>query len=210
MFQEIRKQLKIENYISFNGQYCVAKNEEIFLNPLDVDELKKIVVRAEKVNIPVGFMSIHYTKTNVSGHKYVKESFETVDHVYPIFEQPYLFQEPIFQGQLFCTKDQEESFLQQNEFFRFVRWHPYGVDIIPPNGSKLEGIKKMAAFYHVNMEHVIAFGDGLNDMEMIQNVGFGICMGNGKEELKKVAEFVTTDCNSDGIEKGLKYLGILS
>lgn len=209
MFQKIRQELGIDHYISYNGQYCVAGNQEILCNPLNPEQMQEVCVRAKAYDIPMGFMTTGYTKTTVSDHKFVRESFKTVAHAYPIVEMPDFHAEMIYQGQLFCTIDQEEQILTNQEYFRFVRWHTYAVDIIPPNGSKLEGIRQMAAHYGIGMKNVIAFGDGLNDLEMIEHAGFGICMGNGKQEVKEIADYITTDNDTDGIIRGLKYLQIL-
>ena len=209
MFKEIREILKINNFISYNGQYCMADGKEIYVNPLNPNELKKLVRRTSSFHIPLGFMSIHYTKTNVLGHPFVKESFQTVDHAYPIYENPYGFSEPVLQGQLFCEEWVQKQLLGKKEYFRFVRWHPYAVDILPPDGSKFEGILKLAKYHHISMDQVVAFGDGLNDLEMLQNVGYGICMENGKNSVKKIADFVTTSNDEDGIEKGLKHLCLI-
>lgn len=209
MFHELREQLRIDNYISYNGQYCVSGGQEIFCNPLEPMELEKIILRAGQFDIPVGFMTESYTKTTVAGHKFVKESFQTVEHKYPIVDMLNLSTESVYQGQLFCTVEQERAFLTSNEYFRFVRWHPYAVDIVPPNGSKLEGIKQMASRFGIDLSNVIAFGDGLNDIEMIQNVGLGICMSNGKEQVKEVADYITKSNDTDGILVALKHLRIL-
>ena len=46
-------------------------------------------------------------------------------------------------------------------------------------------------------------------MEMLRYVGEGIAMGNASEFVKNAADHVTSDIDSDGIEKGLKHLGLL-
>ncbi|WP_106497768.1 HAD hydrolase family protein [Lentibacillus sp. Marseille-P4043] len=57
--------------------------------------------------------------------------------------------------------------------------------------------------------NTFAFGDGLNDIEMLTEVGTGIAMGNGVSELKKVADYVTVDVDENGIVKGLQQFGLL-
>jgi hydroxymethylpyrimidine pyrophosphatase-like HAD family hydrolase len=63
---------------------------------------------------------------------------------------------------------------------------------------EIEGIKK---------ENVVAFGDGWNDLEMLQIVGEGVAMGNADEELKKIVGRTCDTNDNDGIAKYLeKYL----
>lgn len=54
---------------------------------------------------------------------------------------------------------------------------------------------------HLNIckSEAIAFGDGGNDIEMLQYVGLGIAMGNGGEVLKTKADFVTKKASEGGI-----------
>ena len=63
---------------------------------------------------------------------------------------------------------------------------------------------------HLNISKLeaIAFGDGGNDIEMLQYVGLGVAMGNG-EELKRRADFVTTKASEGGISYALKKLRII-
>jgi hydroxymethylpyrimidine pyrophosphatase-like HAD family hydrolase len=64
---------------------------------------------------------------------------------------------------------------------------------------------------HLNIEplEAVAFGDGLNDKEMLALVGLGIAMGNSYEELKPYADYVTTHINEGGIRNGLIHAGLL-
>lgn len=60
-----------------------------------------------------------------------------------------------------------------------------------------------------NLKDVYAFGDGLNDMEMIKTVGTGVVMGNAPDVLKQHADHITADVGEDGIFKGLKHLALI-
>lgn len=56
-------------------------------------------------------------------------------------------------------------------------------------------------------EEMIAFGDAANDISMVSFAGIGVAMGNGMEELKAVADYITDDNNNDGIASALdKFL----
>ncbi len=55
----------------------------------------------------------------------------------------------------------------------------------------------------------MAFGDDLNDIPMFKYVKYGICLGNGKEEAKKYAYFVTDNIEDDGIYNALKKFNLI-
>jgi hydroxymethylpyrimidine pyrophosphatase-like HAD family hydrolase len=67
----------------------------------------------------------------------------------------------------------------------------------------------MIARLGFELQDVYAFGDGLNDIEMLKAVGTGVAMGNGVPEAKEVADYITTDVSEDGIWNGLKKLNLI-
>ncbi|MCV4732003.1 HAD hydrolase family protein, partial [Escherichia coli] len=71
---------------------------------------------------------------------------------------------------------------------------------------KAFGLQRVAEYYQIPQERVIAFGDEDNDLEMIEWAGYGIAMGNAIEPLKQVANDVTKTNEEDGIGVYLKAL----
>ncbi|MFT4417135.1 Cof-type HAD-IIB family hydrolase [Fredinandcohnia humi] len=76
-------------------------------------------------------------------------------------------------------------------------WHV--IEVIKSGLNKAVGVQKVADYYHIPSERIIAFGDEDNDLEMIEHVGHGIAMGNAIDELKNVAKNVTLSNEEDGI-----------
>ena len=75
--------------------------------------------------------------------------------------------------------------------------------------TKSYGMQKMLDFLHVDRKDTIAFGDGDNDLEMLQFVENGVAMGNAVDDLKAVADYVTDSVDQDGIYKAMKELGLI-
>jgi hydroxymethylpyrimidine pyrophosphatase-like HAD family hydrolase len=61
----------------------------------------------------------------------------------------------------------------------------------------------------VPLENTYAFGDGVNDLCMIEAAGHGIAMGNAVDALKEKAEFITTPILEDGVYNGLKHYNLI-
>ena len=59
-----------------------------------------------------------------------------------------------------------------------TRWSYYGVDIISSSGGKRTGIKEYLRITNIKKEETMAFGDGENDIEMLNYVQIGVAMGN--------------------------------
>ena len=81
------------------------------------------------------------------------------------------------------------------------------LEIMDKTVNKGETLLKLFEMEGINKENVIAFGDGWNDLEMLQLVGEGVAMGNADEELKRVVGRSCDTNDNNGIAKYLaKYL----
>lgn len=81
--------------------------------------------------------------------------------------------------------------------------------IMSESASKLAGIQFLCEQWGITLNEVIAFGDDFNDMEMIEQCGLGVAMGNAVDELKAVADQVTHTNDEDGVAQFLEqYLTI--
>lgn len=81
------------------------------------------------------------------------------------------------------------------------------LEISPKNISKLTVIKfLLQGHYNLPLEETIAFGDNYNDVEMLNHVGYGVAVGNARDEVKQVAKHITELSIEDGVAKSLKAL----
>lgn len=82
-------------------------------------------------------------------------------------------------------------------------------EIMPKSCSKANAMEIVAEALGVPMSRTAAIGDSSNDASMIVRACYGIAMGNATEDIKKIADFVTTDVEEDGIWNALEWLGVL-
>ena len=117
---------------------------------------------------------------------------------------------PLYALAMFGTPEQA---LQIEEAFPMLKLPLFagreGADVIYRKASKAEGIQELLYHYGMGWEDVVAFGDSMNDMEMIEYAGLGIAMGNAIEPLKRVADYVTKPIDQDGVWHGLVYAGLI-
>ena len=73
-----------------------------------------------------------------------------------------------------------------------------------PNIHKANAIETLINHLGIDRKNTYAFGDGMNDKEMLEYVNVGIAVGNAKEGLKAVADEVTDDITNDGIYNAMK------
>jgi len=82
-------------------------------------------------------------------------------------------------------------------------------EIMKKGVTKATGIEKIIKRAGYERADVIAFGDGYNDIAMIQYAGIGVAMGNGVDQLKQTADFVTDTQVNDGVFKMLQELKLI-
>lgn len=76
--------------------------------------------------------------------------------------------------------------------------------IMNAESSKWIAINSLVDKMGIKKENIIAFGDDVNDLEMIKNAGIGVAMGNAEEQLKVIANYITDSNVNDGVAKFLK------
>lgn len=72
----------------------------------------------------------------------------------------------------------------------------FNLEVNGPGASKGEGILRLAQILGVKPEETMAFGDGENDLSMMEKAGIGIAMENGEVSLKNKADYIAP-CNDD-------------
>ncbi len=102
---------------------------------------------------------------------------------YCVIEPDYYQNHNIYQFSVFLTEEEEEAHKEYVDKFKelgfhLTRWRHGGADIIPIGASKVCGIQDVCQHFNIDIHNAMAFGDGLNDIEMLQSVGIGVAMGN--------------------------------
>lgn len=82
-------------------------------------------------------------------------------------------------------------------------------ELVSHDASKADAMTFLAARLGIPPERVVAFGDGENDLPMIERAGVGVAMGNAMDDVKKAADWTTTSHDEDGIAHALRALGYL-
>ncbi len=78
------------------------------------------------------------------------------------------------------------------------------VEMVPKGFNKGTGILRVCELLDADINDTFAFGDSINDKEMLETAGTAIAMGKATEQAKNLADFVTSDLEDDGIWKAMK------
>lgn len=77
------------------------------------------------------------------------------------------------------------------------------LEIMPAGVDKCSGCEEMARLHGIGLEQVMTFGDFDNDIPMLSRAGFGVAMGNGSEQAKACARYVTDTNDQNGVAKAV-------
>ncbi len=70
--------------------------------------------------------------------------------------------------------------------------------------KKSIALKELAENLGVKREEILAIGDGMNDLDMLEFAGVGVAMENGAQQAKEVADYVTDSNDNHGVAKAIK------
>ncbi|MFS0870294.1 Cof-type HAD-IIB family hydrolase [Paenibacillus xylanilyticus] len=111
---------------------------------------------------------------------------------------------------LYADESEAEKFQTRFPSLRFVRFHPYVCNVLEENEvSKSLAAARVLDYLKIPREEAMAFGDGGNDIDLLEYVGLGIAMGNGGERLKQRADYVTLRASEDGVTHALRKFKLI-
>lgn len=126
--------------------------------------------------------------------KFVREVDKDLPNVERIYELPSP-QVSIIKASIFCDDGNvmDNAYVLQRELGGLFTFAPSGssyIDVMQPGISKASGIAQVMEYHGIDASEVMAFGDAMNDYEIIRFVGTGCAMANGRPALRAVADRV--------------------
>jgi Cof subfamily protein (haloacid dehalogenase superfamily) len=199
-----RYPMYFDGYVLVNGQIVMLNDVIIYKNPLKQAFIKEFIAECEKCDVPYGLVSNSLSIVS-DHHPKVVQSFREFKMALPEIAQKKDYSDEFYQGLFFDMRYFDHFVNKFKDEVVFLAWHQNeGADIIPKGSSKAIGMEVLRKKLKIKRENIYAVGDSTNDIEMIEYAHIGIAMGNGKEELKQVADYVTEAIDQDGLMKALK------
>ena len=180
------EQFEFDGYLLLNGGYCTIGSQIIYDNKISQEDLKEIVKIVKENNYPC--LSISTMIPPISNQI-------NIDNIYQV--DPYVDEKGI------------KEIIKNTKHVKVTKWHDYAYDIVPKTGGKAAAIQAVSKHFGYQKEELMAFGDGHNDIEMLDVVGYPIVMENGSDEVKQHACYICDDVENEGILKGLKHFNLI-
>ena len=194
-------------YLTLNGNVCLDENRNIFAgNEIVEEEMEILKGIFDAKMIPIVFLGERGRYINFIDDVVIKTEEQAQASLPEIGKYE---GEKVYQCISFVDNGMKQRLEKLLDHCIVTSWHDTGIDIISKTGGKEAGIQAYLDYSGIRRSQSMAFGDGLNDIPMIRYAGIGVAMGNGKQELKNEANYVTTDIGDDGIKNALKHFNII-
>lgn len=208
---QLAGELGVHSYVGYNGAQVVHQGKSILNEPIN----QTIVQKFLDIGYEHGHEAVLYSK----GANYFTTL--TKDYVKEFIEAFQLKQNRLFTGAktdqilgatLLNVSPSEEKLYDVDPSTHLSPVQVAGVqncyDVIRENVNKGKAVQRVLRLMDIKPEEAIAFGDGMNDKEMLAVVEESFAMENSHPDLFKYAKHQTSAVTDDGIANGLKKLGL--
>jgi len=181
--------------------------------PLDLAKAVARLGRAEKIYLRYYIDDVMYVERNWEHAQKIAEHLRVKAALVPDLDE-FLTVEPT----LISITETEENFnraypILRQEFADHLTLTKFsasggrkGVGIINRESSKGKALEVLASHLGIRREEIMAFGDDLNDMGLLQGAGLAVAMGNADPAVKAVAGYITGTNREDGVATALEKL----
>ena len=208
-----------DGFVLNNGAVATVGEKIIFNQPIPKSAVKKVRDLAVEGNVEYIFESHPYTYCP-EGFAAFEKFFMRIDANQSGIVRDFDF-EKISVSKIECLTDRTDTENVNLTYEKILStpgltgwadpFHFKTLEIYSAEISKATGIFEVLKYFDIPVENSYAFGDGINDYEMISKVGTGMAMATGAEDFKKSAKYVVPSVHEDGVAVGIeKYiLGVI-
>ena len=204
--QEMLRGMTFDGYLTNNGQIVYDGSWNLLRTVAMVpDEVRALVDYCDERSLPLWLVSEQRSRFNYHFNDRVPVVMAEIHTEIPERCNLHtMLQEPVVKAVMFLTAQEvREGPLSFMPHARSTQWFIHGQDIIPAEGGKLPAMRFMAEANGWTPDELMAFGDSENDNEMLRYAGTGVAMGNALEETKAASDYVTDDCDDEGVAHAL-------
>lgn len=198
-------------YLSDNGAYIGCHGRNLFLSTIDRRIVMDIVdmVRTQKdLDVMLGGADYVYLETRnrefidwmVQGYRFQVKEVEDLKQVEDDFIKVSVYKKDSIEA---ATVKIREAF---EDRLKITISGDMWMDCMASGVNKGEAVKVLQESLGITVQETMAFGDQLNDMEMLKQAYYSFAIGNARQEVKEAARFQTDTNKRDGVLKILNLL----
>ncbi|MEK3889195.1 HAD family hydrolase [Bacillus sp. FSL K6-3431] len=210
---DLADELNIDSFIGYNGALAIYQEKTIVNEPMQAE----IILQFGEIAKKHGHEIVFYTSKK---NYFTTMDAACVENFIQMFQMKKndLFHaeiaDQILGATLINLKDDEASLYELNSSYHFSQVNVDGLrdcyDVIRDSVNKGRAVEKILERMNIQKDQAIAFGDGMNDKEMLATVGEGFVMGNAHPDLFAYGNRKTTTVSESGIYNGLKAIDVVN
>ena len=202
--------IEVDGYITVNGGYCITSaGEVIFESAFPRATVERVIDLSEQYGFDLNVMTHQDMYVSSMGERVQKIAsminiMPTVADVRAIAAT-----QPVVQMCPYISRELEQEIMPLLPDCVGSRWIDTFMDLNVRGVDKSLGIQQVMNYYGLTMAEAMAFGDGGNDLPMVRDAAVGVAMGNACDELKAVADYITSSVDEDGVSRALEHFGLI-
>ena len=193
--------------IVFNGAVVANNNGDfLYYNPIDDNTSREVIAIANKYNVSMHFYKRdkYITLYNDDYSKAYRDKVKLKNIKVGIDDlDSFEFTKIIFMDERSVLERLQKE-IRDNLDIHTCFSHTNYLEVLKKNVNKFTALEYICKKKNISSNSVIAFGDNFNDIELLQNVGYGVAISNACDNVKNSAKYVTDFSNNeDGVTKFL-------
>ena len=202
--------IEVDGYITVNGGYCITSaGEVIFESAFPRATVERVIDLSEQYGFDLNVMTHQDMYVSSMGER-VKKIASMINIMPTVADvRTIAATQPVVQMCPYISRELEQEIMPLLPDCVGSRWIETFMDLNVRGVDKSLGIQQVMNYYGLTMAEAMAFGDGGNDLPMVRDAAVGVAMGNACDELKAVADYITSSVDEDGVSRALEHFGLI-
>lgn len=202
--------IEVDGYITVNGGYCITSaGEVIFESAFPRATVERVIDLSEQYGFDLNVMTHEDMYVSSMGER-VKKIASMINIMPTVADvRAIVATQPVVQMCPYISRELEQEIMPLLPDCVGSRWIETFMDLNVRGVDKSLGIQQVMNYYGLTMAEAMAFGDGGNDLPMVRDAAVGVAMGNACDELKAVADYITSSVDEDGVSRALEHFGLI-
>ncbi|MCF0115019.1 MAG: HAD-IIB family hydrolase, partial [Erysipelotrichaceae bacterium] len=198
-----------DGYITCNGNFCYSGDQIVYAKPVPKKDLLEATKFALEKDYAVFFCMEKDAFVTMYNDR-VRALEELFGYKVDVTsDTSRIEKEDCYMLVTYCGQDKTKEILAYMPNCKGTSWHEITTDIINTDSGKGDGIAHVLEYYGLTKEESMAFGDGDNDIEMLDAVKYPIVMDNALEHVKTHGIYTTGTVETEGITTALKHFKLI-
>ncbi|QFQ93053.1 Cof-type HAD-IIB family hydrolase [Lacticaseibacillus manihotivorans] len=197
-------------FLSENGAYCGTADTKLFASTFTTENARKVLdalLTIPELKLSICGVNSAYIRES-EGQVWINDTRKYYTHLAIVDNFDQLPDDEILKFAMGCPPEKTNAIMAQiaqaTKGLAVPTSSGHGdIDVIQPGINKATGLKRLGDSLGIDLSEMCAFGDGGNDLEMLQEVGLGVAMQNASPQVSAIADDHTLDNNHAGV---LAYL----